>query len=260
MTIDSHCHLNQADYKLPVSEIIKQATEEGVHSILAVACDPQDWDELLAILGQYKNVYGAIGIHPEYAHLDHTEALKKLPALYQNKQLIAFGEIGLDYHEAPESKEQQKDLFKSQIDLAHQLKRPVMVHTRDAEDDTYAILKESFDKGLLKHGGVIHCFTGSKEFAEKALKLGFYISASGVITFKSAKELRDTFAAIPLDKLLVETDAPWLAPEPFRGHPNQPAYVQQTLKKLAEIKGVSVQEMEKITTDNFYHLYLKDSQ
>ena len=260
MTIDSHCHLDQEDYLIPVDELIQLAQKEGVQKILAVACDPQNWSELLTLLEQNQSLYGAIGIHPEYAHLDNEAALNQMKSLFVRKNLVAVGEIGLDYHESPDSKKEQQDLFKTQIQLAHELNRPVMIHTREAEEDTYALLKEAHEAGLLTRVGVIHCFTGSEDFAKKVLDLGFYISASGVITFKSAKQLREVFSFVPLDRVLVETDAPWLAPEPFRGQKNQPAFVQQTLKKLAEIKGISQEEMEKITDNNFYNLYLKGRQ
>lgn len=260
MTIDSHCHLDQEDYLIPVDELIKLAQKEGVKKILAVACDPKNWSELLTLLEQNQVLYGALGIHPEYAHMDNEAALNQMRHLFVHKKLVAMGEIGLDYHESPDSKKKQQDLFETQIQLAHELNKPVMIHTREAEEDTYALLKEACDTGFLDRSGVVHCFTGTKNFAKKVLDLGFYISASGVITFKSAKELREVFSFVPLDRLLVETDAPWLAPEPFRGQKNQPAFVQQTLKKLAEIKGISQEEMEKITDNNFYNLYLKESQ
>ncbi len=261
MTIDSHCHLSQEDYQLPISEIISLAEKEGVNHILAVACDTKDWIELVNLLHQHPSLYGAVGIHPEYAHLDYSKPLSQLTNLFSKQpNLLAVGEIGLDYHESPETKEEQKKLFYEQIVLAHHIQKPIMIHTRDAEDDTMQILNMAHQKGLLENKGVFHCFTGSMELAQFAIQLGFYISASGIITFKSAATLRDIFSTIPPDKLLVETDAPWLAPEPMRGHINQPAYIQNTLKKLAEIKGVSVDEMEKMTDENFYRLYFKEQK
>jgi len=257
MTIDSHCHLSQEDYEISVHQVIETAQNSGVNCVMGVACEAKDWNELIELLKKEKNVYGAIGLHPEYANYSYDEDLKKLVGLFKkNPKLLAVGEMGLDYHEAPNTVEAQKDLFVKQVKIAHNLNKPIMVHTRDAEDDTIRILKHAYDKNLLFHQGVIHCFTGTERLAKETLAMGFYISASGVITFKSAQALRDVFKNIPLNRLLVETDAPWLAPTPFRGKKNQPAYVQKTLEKLAEIKGMSIQEMEKITDNNFKRLYL----
>lgn len=257
MTTDSHCHLGQEDYDITVHQVIQNALDVGVKCIMGVACEAKDWSELIKLMKEENNVYGAIGLHPEYANYDYSQDLKKLPDLFrQNPKLLAVGEMGLDYHESPETLENQKDLFYKQIKIAHSLSKPIMVHTRDAEEDTIRILKRAKEEKLLTKQGVIHCFTGSDNLAKEALEMGFYISASGVITFKSAQNLRDVFKMIPLDKLLVETDAPWLAPTPYRGKKNQPAYVQKTLEKLAEIKGLSVQEMEKIIDFNFKCLYM----
>ncbi len=258
MTIDSHCHLSAQDYDLPLNEIIQSAVENGVGKILGVACEAKDWSELLDLIQKEESVYGAIGLHPEYADYDFQKDLNKLESLFfQNPKLVAVGEMGLDYHEAPQTIENQKKLFKKQLELAHKINKPVMIHTRDAEEDTIEILNEAHQKGWLKNSGVVHCFTGSLKLAKSALDVGLYISASGVITFKKADELRDIFAQIPLDRLLVETDAPWLAPTPYRGKKNQPAYVQKTLEKLAEIKQISAEQMEKITDENFNRLYFK---
>ncbi len=257
MTIDSHCHLGQDDYEIPVHQVIQEAFDNGVNCIMGVACEAKDWLELLDLIQKQENVYGAIGLHPEYANYDYTMDLIKLSDLFKkNSNLLAVGEIGLDYHEAPQTIEAQKKLFYEQIKIANQLEKPIMIHTRDAEEDTIRFLQKANNEHLLSKKGVIHCFTGSETMAQEALKLGFYISASGVITFKSAQNLRDIFKKIPLDRLMVETDAPWLAPTPYRGQKNRPAYVQKTLEKLAEIKGITSQEMEKITDDNFKRLYL----
>lgn len=253
--IDSHCHLSQVDYDLPVADLIKLAEESGVHKMLNIACDTRDWDELLTVIKKHKNVFGAIGIHPEYAVRNEESFLEKLPEIFkENPKLLAVGEIGLDYSDESISQNKQKDLFYQQIQIAHQIKKPIIIHTRDAESDTLEILNQAYRAGELNNSGIIHCFTGSSELAQQALKIGFYISISGIITFKSAKALREVVKEIPLDRLLVETDCPWLAPEPFRGNKNQPVYVAKTLEKLAELKGISATELDKITTDNFEHL------
>ena len=255
MTIDSHCHLNQADYDVPVGQVVQQALTAGVEHILAVACDPNDFAELATLMENNACLYAAFGFHPEYAHqpmdVQLLEQYLKLP------RVVALGECGLDYHEAEATPEQQQKLFQTQIELAHHLHMPLMIHSRDAEGDMRHMLKEAFEKGLLTDGFVLHCFSGSIDMAKEVVKMGGYLSASGVITFKNADRVREVFMQIPLENLLVETDAPYLAPHPFRGTPNEPAYVQYTLAKLAEIKGVTVQEMEKVTTENFERLYLR---
>lgn len=257
MTIDSHCHLDQADYKEPVADIVDRSLKAGVQHILAIACCPDDFEELVQQLKTYPCLYGAFGIHPEYAH--QPQALDKLKQYLVKNNAVALGECGLDYHEAEATVEQQQTLFAQQIDLAHELHLPLMIHSRDAEGDMRSILKQAHQDGKLSDGFVLHCFSGSLDMAKEVVKMGGYISASGVITFKNAERVRAVFAEVPLENLLVETDAPYLAPHPLRGQPNEPAYVQYTLAKLAEIKGVSVTEMEKITTENFYRLYQRRS-
>ena len=258
--IDSPCHLSAVDYDRPISEVLKQAQQAGVEGCLAVACDINDFDELQSLLHQVPTLFGAVGIHPEYAGCqDDMEILRQV--ITGCPQIVAVGECGLDYHEMPsDSKEKQQDLFLKQIDLAHELALPLVIHSRDAEGDMRAILKAAYKSGKLQDGFVLHCFSGSADMAKEAVQMGGYLSASGVLTFKNATKVRDVFAGIPLDKLLVETDAPYLAPEPYRGKKNQPAFVVKTLEKLAEIKGVSVAKMDGITTQNFYRLFRKGAK
>lgn len=254
--IDSHCHLSQADYNMTVADLIELAQKEGVHKMLNIACDTGDWDELLQVIKNHKNVYGAIGIHPEYAERNEDESLKKMPQIFkENPKLLAVGEIGLDYSDKSIPADRQKELFYKQIQIAHKIKKPIIIHTRDAEKDTLEILEQVYRTGELKKSGIIHCFSGSLELARRALDMGFYISISGIVTFKSANALREIVKEIPLSRLLVETDCPWLAPEPFRGRKNQPAYVVKTLEKVAELKGISASELDKITTENFEQLF-----
>ena len=258
MTTDSHCHLDQADYNEPVDAIIQRASGSGVDRVLAVVCCPDDFAELAHQLDVYPSLYGAFGIHPEYAHQSHQLAVLKKYLAHQ--KVVALGECGLDYHESEATPVQQQELFIQQIDLAHELHLPLMMHSRDAEGDMRALLKQAYQDGKLSDGFVLHCFSGSLDMAKEVVKMGGYLSASGVITFKNADRVRTVFAQIPMDRLLVETDAPYLAPHPLRGQQNEPAYVQYTLAKLAEIKGVSVQEMEQITDANFNMLYLKEKK
>lgn len=253
MTIDSHCHLDQADYGEPVENVINRAQKAGVSHIMAVACDPKDFAELALQLKKYPLLYGAFGIHPEYAHFE--QDIENLKKYIIESGAVAVGECGLDYHEAEATREEQQSLFQAQIDLAHDLHLPLMIHARDAEGDVRSTLKRAYKDHKLRDGFVLHCFSGSSDMAKEAIQMGGFLSASGVITFKNAERVRSVFKEIPLENLLVETDAPYLAPHPLRGQPNEPAYVQHTLAKLAEIKGISISEMEKITTDNFYRLY-----
>ena len=258
MTIDSHCHLCQEDYNMPIDDVIQRALTAGVGHMLAVACNPDDYIELKTLLQKYPCLFGAFGIHPEYAHLGYD--LKKLKEYLSLPCVVALGECGLDYHEAEATPDQQKDLFLRQIDLAHECHLPLMIHARDAEGDTREILKKVYREGKLTDGFVLHCFSGSLDMAKEVVQMGGYLSASGVITFKNAERVREIFAQIRLENLLVETDAPFLAPHPFRGKQNEPAYVQYTLEKLAEIKGISVDQMEQTTTENFYRLYHRGSR
>jgi len=258
MTIDSHCHLDQEDYTEPVDQVIQRALDADVEHVLAVACNPADFDELAQQLKTYPCLYGAFGIHPEYAHME--QDIKNLKKYIKQSGAVAVGECGLDYHEAEATREQQQSLFQAQIDLAHELHLPLMIHARDAEGDMRALLRQAYKEGKLNDGFVLHCFSGSLDMAKEAIKMGGYLSASGVITFKNADRVREVFTEIPLENLLVETDAPYLAPHPFRGKPNEPAYVQHTLTKLAEIKGISEKEMEKITTQNFNRLYRRGNK
>ena len=250
--IDSHCHigLNLVD----ITGLLMRAQLAGVQTMLSVACYLPEYAALLQLLDKYPTLYGAFGIHPEYSGSCPTkEAL--ISKLMAHPRIIGVGETGLDYHYLTEPKEKQRPVFEQQIEVAHAVKKPIIIHTRDADEDTIAILESADKGGLLKYGGVMHCFTGSQRLAEYALKLGFYISASGIITFKMADEVRSVFKTIPNDRLLIETDSPYLAPVPYRSKINEPSYIVKTAEKLAEIKGVSLKEIDRITTSNFMTLF-----
>lgn len=256
--IDSHCHLGIDDFKEDVEGVLKRATQAGVTNILTVACHYNQMNDLLNIMNAHKNVFGAFGIHPEnvlsFNYEKTVEIFQKYP------QLKAVGEIGLDYHYNSITKEKQITVFEEQIEIANSFKKPIIIHSRDADEDTALILKKAFHNNLLKQKGVIHCFTGSEELAQIALELGFYISASGVITFKNSQRLREIFKKIPLERLLIETDSPYLAPMPYRGKRNESAYMVETLKTLALLKEVSTSELEKITSQNFHCLFKKGKE
>lgn len=253
--IDSHCHIgfDQAD----TAEVLARAKAVGVNEILTVACSLTDYAQLISVLMKYPTIYGAFGIHPEYAETmpADKELSEKLSA---HPNIVAVGECGLDYHYNPETKKIQCSAFERQIEIAHRLKKPLIIHAREADDDIITILNSANCAGLLTHGGVLHCFTGSQRLAEKALEVGFYISASGVITFKNAEAIRDVFQTVPIERLLIETDSPYMAPVPYRGKVNEPAFMIKTAEKLAEIKGLTLAEIDRITTQNFYTLFKKE--
>ncbi len=250
--IDSHCHIGMGEDN--IEQVIKNALDKGVSRLLSVACNISDYQLLLKLLDNYSMVYGAFGIHPENAKdCPSQDAFKKM--IMAHPKLIGVGETGLDYHYMTEDKITQQKAFEYQIEMASQVQKPVIIHTREADEDTISILRAAYRGGVLKYGGVLHCFTGTVKLAEKALEFGLYISASGVITFKNADSIRSVFQMIPLERLLVETDSPYMAPVPYRGKENQPAYVIKTAEKLADIKGVELSEIEQITSNNFNRLF-----
>lgn len=259
--IDSHCHIGFDELKNDVVGIVDRATKAGIEKILTVGCGQKNLVDLHQVLNQFENVYGAFGIHPNEANEVISE--EELYGLIQSHpKIIAVGETGLDYYYNDTPKEIQIQNFMSHINVASNLNLPLIVHTRDAEKDTIECLRAGDRNGNLK--GVLHCFTGSKKLADAAKEMGFYISASGIITFKKnpnnekyQKDLQDTFMSYPSELLLIETDSPYLAPVPMRGKTNEPAYLPYTLEKLAELKSVSVNEMDKITTQNFNNLFFK---
>ena len=264
MLVDSHCHLNFADFNGQsegsgsVAEVVENAIKNGVGFMLSIATDFNELDDVRETVAKYDNVFAGFGIHPEYAKTSGTFDVDDIAAVFDNPKFVGVGETGLDFsfEEAADLVTQEK-LFRTHIAVAREKKLPLIVHTRDAEKDTLRILEDEAGKsGDLS--GVLHCFTGSREMAFKALDMGFYISVSGIITFgKSADEIRNTISSLPLDRLLVETDAPFLAPAPKRGGRNEPAFVRYTAEKLAELKGVDIEEIESQTTKNFFRLFNK---
>lgn len=261
MWIDSHCHLNHSGIveKGNPSEIIQNAKGAGVDGLLTVCCRmSEEIDELLAITNENNNVWCSIGTHPHDAGLGAEKAFSQAQIVeiaQAHKRVIALGETGLDYYYDNSPREDQQQSFRKHIRACIESDLPMIVHTRDAEEDTARIMKEEGQGGTLS--AVMHCFSSSQWLAEQALDMGFYISFSGIVTFKKADELRDTAKIVPLDKVLVETDAPFLAPVPYRGKTNEPAYVANTGEFLAELYGVSAEEFAKITTENFFNLFKK---
>jgi len=256
--IDSHCHLDDKAFENETDAIVMRAAQKGVGCLLTMGTRLSTANRVVALAEKYPAVYGAVGIHPEYADEEapfaDADAFLKAAA---HPKIVAVGETGLDYHYAPETADVQKKIFRFQLQIAKRAGLPVCIHARDADDDMAAILREESDNGRLT--GVIHCFSSGRGLAETALELGFYISASGIVTFNKSDALRDIFKDVPLNRLLVETDCPYLAPVPFRGKRNEPSFVCETAARLAALKSVSYEELAAATTENFYTLFKKAS-
>ncbi|OUR61334.1 metal-dependent hydrolase [Colwellia sp. 39_35_sub15_T18] len=253
MFIDSHCHLDRLNLSLydnQLANVVQAAKAEKVDKLLCVSVTLEDFPAMLEKTKDFDNVLVSCGTHP--LNQDDEVSEQQLYALADQKRVIAIGETGLDYHYAPETKALQLDSFKKHIKVAKALKKPLIIHTREAQQDTLDIL---IAEGAAEVGGILHCFTESWDMAKKALELGFYISFSGIVTFKSASALREVAKLVPDDRILIETDAPYLAPVPHRGKENQPAYVVEVAKHLASIRGQSVETIAKLTTDNFNRLF-----
>jgi len=251
--IDSHCHLDRLNLSLHNNElanVVNTATAAKVDKLLCVSVTLKDFPDMLAQTKDFDNVLVSCGMHPlnQEDEVDYQQLL----TLADQERVIAIGETGLDYHYAPETKAVQLDSFKKHIHAAKALGKPLIIHTRAAQEDTLTMLRE---EGADEVGGVLHCFTEGWDMAEQAIELGFYISFSGILTFKNASELREVAKLVPDDKILIETDSPYLAPVPHRGKENQPAYVVEVAKHLASIRGQSVEQIAELTTNNFNRLF-----
>ncbi len=255
MLVDSHCHLDFPDFQPDFDQVLARAAEAGVGLMLSIGTRLSAFDQVLAVAERYDQVYCTVGIHPHEAGREPGIAAERLLALAAHPKVVGFGETGLDYFYEHSPREQQQASFRAHIEAARLTGLPVVVHTRDADDDTAAILAEEYAKGPFS--GLIHCFSSGPQLAQQALAIGFYISLSGIITFNKADALRDTVRALPLDRLLVETDAPYLSPVPKRGKRNEPAFVAHTAAKLAELKGCGAAAIAAATTANFFRLFGK---
>lgn len=252
--IDSHCHLDSLDYETRhknVDEVIENAKTRGVHHFISICTTLGRFEAMKQLTAHRPEVSLSCGVHPLNVE-DEPFDYEKLLTLAQDPRVVAIGETGLDYHYTPETKALQQQIFAQHIEVANKINKPLVIHTRSAREDTMTMLEQG---GAEKCGGVLHCFTEDWAMAKRALDLGFYISISGIITFRNAEELRDVVRKVPLDRLLVETDSPYLAPIPYRGKPNQPAYVRETCEYLATLKGISTEELAKITTQNVQNLF-----
>lgn len=252
MYIDSHCHLNMlAEEPGGINAMVTEATENGIEHILCIAIDKDSCAEVKAIADSYPQVTASVGIHP---NVDKAEqfTVEELVAQAAHPKVIAIGETGLDYFRSEGDLEWQRDRFRVHIEAAKQTRKPLIIHTREAREDTMAILEQEDAESA---GGIIHCFTENWETAKRALDIGFYVSLSGIVTFKSARELQDVAKKLPLDRILIETDAPYLAPVPHRGKTNKPVFVKHVAAFLAELRGDTVENIAATTTANFQRLF-----
>tara|TARA_B100000963_G_scaffold33991_1_gene25272 strand:- start:4832 stop:5611 length:780 start_codon:yes stop_codon:yes gene_type:complete len=256
MIIDSHCHLNYEPMYQSLKKTIDRANNDGVKYLLTISTEEKRFNEILKIVQEFKCVYGTYGIHPHEAknhnRIKMEDIIKKIDL---DNKIIGIGETGLDFYYNHSEKNDQIRCFEEHISAAQKINLPLVVHTRSAEEETLSIIKRKKAEKDFKI--LIHCFTGSKNFAFKLLDLGAYISASGVVTFKKSEEIANTFKEIPNNRILVETDAPYLSPVPLRGKPNEPSYIIHTVKFLSKLKGLSFEDFSKITTENFFRLFGK---
>jgi len=255
MLADSHCHLNYPGLVEHQQAVLERARARGVTAMLNIATRESEWDAVLATAEREADVWATVGIHPNEADAHPHVDTAKLVARAAHPRVVGIGESGLDYHYDHSGPEQQQASFRAHIAACRETGLPLIVHTRDAEADTIAILRDEMAKGA--YPGVIHCFTASRDFADKALELGLYISISGIVTFKNAKEIQDTARIIPADRLLIETDAPFLAPVPHRGKPGEPGFVADTLAFLAQLRGEAPEALAERTATNFHTLFGK---
>ncbi len=255
MLIDSHCHLNYKGLIDDQQNVLERARGAGIGLMLNIATRESEWDDVLGTALREPDVWATVGIHPheadDHGHVDTAKLVERAA----HPRIVGIGETGLDYYYDHSDRDRQRRSFRAHIAAARETGLPLIVHTREAEEDTIAIMREEMEQGAYR--GVIHCFTASGAFADQAMELGFYISISGIVTFKSARDLQETAARLPTDRLLVETDSPFLAPVPHRGRPCEPAFVADTARFLATLRGESVEALAAATTANFHRLFAK---
>ena len=255
MLVDSHCHLDYLARDGDLDDVVARARRAGIGRMLTICTKVSEFDTITAIADRYDDVWCSVGIHPHEAASEPSMDAERLVELAKHPRVAGIGETGLDYFYEHSPRERQQAQFRAHIAASRESGLPLIVHTRDADDDTADILQDEYAKGAFT--GVIHCFSTSRALAERALEIGFYISLSGIVTFKKAEDLRETVRALPLDRILVETDAPYLAPVPKRGKRNEPSYVVHTAAAVAELKSIGPEALAERTTDNFFNLFNK---
>jgi len=250
--IDSHCHLDHEPLHENLSEVINRSKAIGITKLLTICTTLESFENIKTIVEKDKMIYGTYGIHPHETLSNKVDKQTIVKSVNENQKIIGIGETGLDFFYNYSDRERQISSFKAHIEASIELNKPIIIHSRDAEKETFEILS-TYKNNNLKI--LMHCFTGSLEFSKKLQTLGAFFSASGIITFKNSTDLQDTFKTIPLEKLLIETDSPFLAPMPMRGKKNEPSFIKYTLEKLSNLKETTVEKMSKITTDNFNKLF-----
>ncbi len=256
MFIDSHCHLDFPEFQSRLPEVLANMKSAKVSHALCVSVDLPDFPKVLKLAQEHPHLYASVGVHPDYEDTPEPSLEFLVDTALKHPKIVAIGETGLDYYRMAdrsyESMEWQRDRFRTHIRASIASKKPLIIHTRSASEDTINILKE---EGAHRIGGVMHCFTESYEVAKAAMDMGFYISFSGIVTFKSAKELQETCKQVPLERMLIETDSPYLAPIPYRGKTNEPAWVSKVGEFIADLKGVPIEVLANQTSSNFYHCF-----
>lgn len=251
MLVDSHCHLNFPELVQNMDQVLGSMRSHDVGHALCVSVTLDKFPEVLAIAEQYPNIYASVGVHPDYEDIQEP-TVEELVRLADHPRVVAIGETGLDYFRLTGDLEWQRNRFRTHIRAAKATGKPLIIHTRNAPEDTLRLMRE---EGADEVGGVMHCFTESWEVAQAAIEMGFYISFSGIVTFKNAQALREVAQRVPLDSMLVETDSPYLAPIPFRGKTNQPAYVRHVAEEIARLREIPLQQVVDATTANFFNLF-----
>ncbi len=255
MLVDSHCHLDYPGLAEDCDAVVRRAQEAGVRVLVTISTRVKEFHKIQAVIEKYEHVYGSVGTHPTNANDELDVTTEQLIALAQHPKIVAIGEAGLDYHYDYAKPENQQVSFRRHIAAARETGLPLVIHARSADDDMIDILREEHAKGAFP--AILHCYSSGVELAECGVELGLYVSFSGIITFKNSAEIRAIAARVPEDRLLVETDAPFLAPTPYRGKTNEPSYVVHTAQALAEVRGVSLEEITALTTGNFQRLFRK---
>lgn len=253
MYIDSHVHLDDSRFDLDRDNLIRTLKDNKVELVINIGADEDSSERSVELADRYENIYAVVGVHPHSAKDLEGRDLSSIIKMLENDKVVAIGEIGLDYYYDNSPRDIQKKWFKEQINLALRLNKPVVIHSRDADKDTFDIIKSGVEEGGLT--GVMHCYSGSVELAKEYLKLGFYISLGGPVTFKNARVPKEVAKEVALDRLLIETDCPYLSPEPYRGKRNEPMFVSYVAEEIAKIKGISIEEVAQVTTQNAKKLF-----
>lgn len=252
MLIDTHVHLNAEQYVNDLDEVIERARENGIEKMVVIGCDRPTIERTMELIDEHEDIYGVIGWHPVDAIDCTDEDLEWIEQLSKHEKIVGIGEMCLDYHWDKSPKDVQKDLFKKQIELAKRVNLPIIIHNREATEDCVAILKEMHAEEI---GGIMHAFSGDESVADEIIDMNFYVSLGGPVTFKNAQLPKDIAVHVPIDRLLVETDAPYLTPHPYRGKRNEPAYVKLVAEKIAELRQISYEELARTTSENAKRLF-----